>query len=99
MAIVVVTLFGALMQGVAQEADYDPLWEEASTRVFPYAVLTTIAWCFLLVSNFFFVCHLTLMWLRLGRRSSHPTLLVHHEPGSPHGPEGDIDNTGTASAH
>ena len=35
------------------------------------------------------------MWLRLGRRSSHPTLLV--QPDSeigPHGPEGDIDNVG-----
>jgi hypothetical protein len=37
------------------------------------------------------------MWLRLGRRSSHPTLLVsaHHSHGtSPHGEEGDIDNAG-----
>ncbi|MCH7225149.1 cbb3-type cytochrome c oxidase subunit I [Haloferula sp. A504] len=98
-SIVVVTLFGALMQGVAQETTYDSLWYNASSTVYPYAVLNTVAWCFLLISNFFFFIHLTLMWLRLGRRSSHPTLLVHRHSGSPHGPEGDIDNTGTASAH
>ena len=45
--------------------------------------------------------HLTVMWLRLGRRSTHPTLLVSDHHGSPHGEDGDIDNAGsmTASAH
>jgi cytochrome c oxidase cbb3-type subunit 1 len=98
-AIVVVTLFGSLMQGIAQEGTYDSDWYNAASTVYPYAVMNTIAWCFLLVSNGFFFVHLALMWLRLGRRSSHPTLLVHYEPDSPHGPEGDIDNTGRAAAH
>ncbi len=91
--IAVITLFGGLMQGVGQEAMLTG-WEDAADRSQNYAVFNTIAWCFLLVSNFFFFMHLTLMWLRLGRRSSHPTLLVHGHAESPHGPEGDIDNTG-----
>ena len=93
-----VALFGGLMQGVGQE-DWQQPWENASTRLYPYAIFTTIAWGFILVSNVFFFLHLTLMWLRLGRRSSHPTLLgSHHGSSSPHGPEGDIDNAGPGSA-
>jgi cytochrome c oxidase cbb3-type subunit 1 len=58
----------------------------------------------ILFSNVFFFIHLALMWLRLGRRSSHPTLLVasHDSHGTgPHGDEGDIDNAGPghAAAH
>ncbi|BCX49327.1 conserved hypothetical protein [Haloferula helveola] len=97
-AIIVVALFGGLMQGVGQEEYLQP-WENAAGRAFPYAVLVTTAWSFLLLSNVFFFLHLTLMWLRLGRRSSHPTLLVTPHHSSPHGPEGDIDNVGSASAH
>jgi cytochrome c oxidase cbb3-type subunit 1 len=84
------------MQGVGQEQWEQP-WANAATRAHPYAVATTIAWCFILFSNVFFFLHLTLMWLRLGRRSSHPTLL-----GSGHGEhhfdDGLIDTTGPNSA-
>ena len=86
------------MQGVGQE-DFAQPWDNAGRYLFPYAIGTTFAWCFLLFSNFFFFVHLTLMWLRLGRRSSHPTLLIESHHGSPHGPEGDIDNVGPAAAH
>jgi len=98
-AVACVALFGGLMQGAAQE-DYKQPWINAMTTAYPYAVFITIAWFFVLISNFFFFLHLLLMWLRLGRRSVHPTLLTHGHGSSPHGPEGDIDNTGSpAPAH
>lgn len=93
-AVALVALYGGLEQGKSQE-DWMHPWQAAATA-YPYAVATTIAWCFILFSNIFFFIHLTLMWLRLGRRSSHPTLLVseHGHAVSPHGEEGDIDNAG-----
>ena len=97
-AVSVVALFGGLMQGIGQEQWMQP-WINASTRTYPYAIFITVAWAFILVSNVFFFLHLTLMWLRLGRRSSHPTLLGgHHGASLPHGAEEDIDNAGTGSA-
>jgi cytochrome c oxidase cbb3-type subunit 1 len=96
--IALVALFGGLLQGIGQE-DWKQPWENAADYAFPYAMATTVSWCFILFSNFFFFIHLTLMWLRLGRRSSHPTLLVAHHGSSPHGPEGEIDNAGPAHAH
>ncbi len=99
--VVIVALFGGAMQGIGLE-DYKQPFEDAMTRAYPYAVANTLAWCFLLFSNVFFFFHLTLMWLRLGRRSSHPTLLgaAHHDDlhDITHGPEGDIDNGGPGSA-
>jgi cytochrome c oxidase cbb3-type subunit 1 len=99
-SIAVIAIFGGIQQGIGQEA-FDQPWSEAAQRAFPYTVFITIAWCFILFSNFFFFMHLTVMWLRLGRRSTHPTLLVSDHHGSPHGEDGDIDNAGsiTASAH
>ena len=93
-AVALVALYGGLEQGKSQE-DWQHPWQAAATA-YLYAVATTIAWCFILFSNVFFFIHLTLMWLRLGRRSSHPTLLVseHGHGASPHGEEGDIDNAG-----
>jgi cytochrome c oxidase cbb3-type subunit 1 len=99
--VALVALFGGIMQGQAQE-DFKQPWENAMTYAYPYAVAATLSWCFLLFSNVFFFLHLTLMWLRLGRRSSHPTLLGHghHDDlhDATHGPEGDIDNAGPGSA-
>lgn len=97
--VALVALFGGLQQGIGQENWQQP-WQDAATRAYPYAVATTIAWCFILFSNVFFFLHLTLMWLRLGRRSSHPTLLAsgHGHAPSPHGEEGDIDNAGPGHA-
>lgn len=93
--VAVVALFGGLLQGAGQEA-----WQNAwSNYAYPYAVTITVTWSLILFSNVFFFIHLTLMWLRLGRRSSHPTLLVaHHSTSSPHGEEGDIDNAGPGHA-
>jgi cytochrome c oxidase cbb3-type subunit I len=104
--IVAVTLggiFGGYMQGLGQQ-DIGIPWESAAMRAYPYAVSTTLAWCFILFSNVFFFLHLALMWLRLGRRSSHPTLLdaEHHDDSmhdAAHGAEGDVDNAGPAHAH
>jgi len=94
MAVVLFAILGGLEQGIGQEEWLQP-WASAADRAFPYAVGTTLAWCVILFANVFFFIHLTLMWLRLGRRSSHPTLLVaHHGGASPHGEEGDIDNAG-----
>lgn len=92
--VALVALFGGIQQGMGQE-DWAQPWSNAATRAFPYAVATTIAWCFILFSNVFFFIHLTLMWLRLGRRSSHPTLLsTPHHSGSPHGMDGEEDAAG-----
>ena len=93
--VALVAIFGGLQQGIGQEEWQKP-WQGAATRAFPYAVATTIAWCFILFSNIFFFVHLLLMWLRLGRRSTHPTLFDSHHghAGSPHGAEGDVDNAG-----
>lgn len=99
--VALVALFGGLQQGIGEESWQLP-WQAAASRAYPYAVATTITWCFLLFSNIFYFIHLTLMWVGLGRRSSHPTLLLKsHHFGSVHGEEGDIDNAGPghAAAH
>ena len=99
--VALVALFGGLQQGVGQE-DWQQPWHGAAARAYPYAVATTFSWCLILFSNIFFFLHLALMWMRLGRRSSHPTLLVttHGSHGaSPHGEEGDIDNAGPGHIH
>ncbi|MFD2258009.1 cbb3-type cytochrome c oxidase subunit I [Luteolibacter algae] len=96
--VAIVAIFGGIQQGIGQEA-FDQPWTSAALRAYPYAWAITIAWCFILFSNLFFFLHLTVMWLRLGRRSTHPTLLVASHGHSPHGAEGDIDNSGTVSAH
>ncbi len=95
-AVVLMAVFGGLLHGQGQE-NFVSGWDNAVERSFPYFVGTSIAWVFVLLSNFCFCLHLLAMWLRLGRRSSHPTLLDHHHPVSPHGPEGDIDNAGPGS--
>jgi cytochrome c oxidase cbb3-type subunit I len=96
--VAMVALFGGLLQGGGQE-DWQQPWSGAAAYAKPYAVAITFAWCLILFSNLFFFMHLGLMWLRLGRRSTHPTLLVHSHGSSPHGDDGDIDNTGPAHAH
>jgi cytochrome c oxidase cbb3-type subunit 1 len=97
--VAMVALFGGFQQGVGQEEWQQP-WAAAAARAYPYAVAITFAWCLILFSNIFFFMHLALMWLRLGRRSTHPTLLVRrHGSDSPHGDDGDIDNAGPAHAH
>jgi len=96
--VALVALFGGLLEGAAQE-DWQQPWSTAAATSYPYAVTITFAWCLILLSNIFFFLHLMLMWLRLGRRSSHPTLLISsHGSSSPHGEEGDIDNAGPAHA-
>jgi len=94
--VALVAIFGGLQQGFGLED-----WKsEDYTRVYPYAITMTIAWALILFSNVFFFLHLALMWMRLGRRSTHPTLLVSaHDHVSPHGEEGDIDNVGEYVPH
>jgi cytochrome c oxidase cbb3-type subunit 1 len=98
--VAIVAIFGGWMQGLGQE-EFDQPWQAAALRAYNYAWANTIAWCFILFSNLFFFLHLAFMWLGLGRRSTHPTLLISAHGHSPHGEEGDIDNvgSGTASAH
>lgn len=98
--IALIAIFGGIQQGIGQE-EFEQSWSEVARRAVPYAWAITIVWGFILLSNFFFFMHLTFMWLRLGRRSTHPTLLVAGHHGNPHGEDGDIDNAGsiTASAH
>jgi len=92
--VAVVALFGGWQQGLGQE-NWEKPWADAAQRALPYAITITVSWSLILFSNIFFFLHLALMWMRLGRRSSHPTLLTSsHESASPHGEEGDIDNAG-----
>jgi cytochrome c oxidase cbb3-type subunit 1 len=96
--VALITLFGGLQQGIGQE-DWKQPWAAAASRAYPYAVANTVAWILILFSNLFFLLHLALMWIGLGRRSSHPTLLQSAHASSPHGAEGDIDNAGPATTH
>ena len=96
--VALITLFGGLQQGIGQE-DWKQPWAAAASRAYPYAVANTVAWSLILFSNLFFLLHLALMWVGLGRRSSHPTLLQSAHASSPHGAEGDIDNAGPATTH
>lgn len=98
LTVVVCSIMGGLLQGIAQEA-YDQAWADAATRGKAYAIGTTVAWFFILFGSVFFLLHLLLMWARLGRRSQHPTLLkTGHHAESPHGPEGDLDELQAANA-
>lgn len=100
--VALVAMFGGLQQGMGQEDWQQGSWMQgAGKSAFPYAVAITFSWCLILFSNVFFLLHLVLMWLGLGRRSTHPTLFTHHHSSSPHGAEGDIDNAGPghATAH
>lgn len=92
-SIVVFGIFGGFMQGIGQE-DYT----SSADRSYPYMMAMTICWGFVGISNVFFFLHLLLMWLRLGRRSSHPTLLTSHGSASPHGPEGALDDIEPSNA-
>lgn len=91
----------AVMGGISQGNGIEDLSQPFATmagRSSQFAWGVTISWAFVLLSNLFFCLHLLLMWARLGRRSSHPTLLTEDHGSSPHGPEGEIDNLGSASA-
>jgi cytochrome c oxidase cbb3-type subunit 1 len=91
----------AVMGGISQGNGIEDLSQPFGTmagRSSQFAWGVTISWAFVLLSNLFFCLHLLLMWARLGRRSSHPTLLREEHSTSPHGPEGEIDNLGPASA-
>lgn len=96
-SIVICAIIGGLAQGQGIEDLSQPFGTMAE-RASQFGWGVTFAWAFLLLANLFFLLHLLLMWARLGRRSSHPTLLKAHHPDSPHGPEGEIDNYGSASA-
>ncbi len=90
------TALGGFMHGyILEMPTEDP--SAAVGRLFPYAVGLTTGFVFILFAVFMFCSHLMLMWLRLGRRSNHPTLLAGHAShSSPHGPEGDIEKLESA---
>lgn len=75
-------VLGSFMHGYSLET-LNVSDTSATERFLPYAVGITTGWVFVGLSNAVFCFHLLLMWLRLGRRSSHPTLLEHHEPTLP----------------
>lgn len=83
-------ILGGFMHGYALE-QVDEAQSAVQSRLNAYNVGITTGWVFVCFANFFFCCHLLLMWLRLGRRSNHPTLLEHGSSINPHGPEGDLD--------
>lgn len=84
------TFLGGFMHGYALEQVGESI-QASSGRLYPYAIGLTTGFVFLLLAIFMFCCHLLFMWLRLGKRSNHPTLLSSHAPSMPHGPEGDLD--------
>lgn len=96
-SVVICAVVGGVVQGQGIE-DLSQPFATMAERSTSYGWGVTLSWGFLLIANFFFCLHLLLMWVRLGRRSSHPTLLQKHHPESPHGPEGEIDNIGSATA-
>jgi len=68
------TVVAGLQQGGAQE-NIRLSWGEVVSFAVPYTAGMAVAWIFIFVSNLFFFFHLTLMGLRLGKRSLEPTLL------------------------
>jgi cytochrome c oxidase cbb3-type subunit I len=93
--ILVVAIFCGLLGGFMQGLTLDSINETSyaiANKAYSYNWTITIGWCFIAVANISFCFHLLSMWLRLGRRSSHPTLLHSHEPHSPHGPDGEIEH-------
>lgn len=95
--IVICAIVGGVIQGQGME-DLSQPFATMAERSDSYGWGITLAWGFMLIANFFFCVHLLLMWARLGRRSSHPTLFQRHHSENPHGPEGEIDNIGSATA-
>jgi len=96
-SIVICAIVGGVIQGQGIEDLTQPFGTMAE-RASSYGWGVTLGWGLILIANFFFCLHLLLMWARLGRRSSHPTLLQKHHSENPHGPEGEIDNIGSATA-
>jgi len=73
-----ITLFYTLMGGFQHGAvieNIDATQMEVLNRVQAYAVGLTTGLVVIFIASFFFGFHLLLMWLRLGKRSSRPTLL------------------------
>jgi cytochrome c oxidase cbb3-type subunit 1 len=94
--VVTLAVLGGILHGQGQEAfQFD--WRNAVTRAYPYQIATLIAWCIVMLSNVFFFFHLLIMWLGLGRRSSHPTLLSHTHLESPHGIVDDIESSSSGA--
>lgn len=84
-------LLGGFMQGLTLDSTTEGAYAVAN-KAYAYNWTITIGWSFVAIANFVFCIHLLLMWLRLGRRSSHPTLFHTHEPHGVHGAEGDVDS-------
>lgn len=79
-------LIGGILHGDAIETWQNMPWANAIKQMRVYTTAIAAAWFFILFANAFFFIHLALMWLRLGRRSAHPTLLnADHGSTSPHG--------------
>jgi cytochrome c oxidase cbb3-type subunit 1 len=84
-ALIACMLVGGLAQGQSMNAPEN--WNQpfigAVVNSRGYLIGRTVAWVFILWSNFWFFCHLVLMVFGLGRRSPQPTLLTqHHEEDS-----------------
>lgn len=90
-AIILLSILGGFQQGAAQEG-WDQPWMTAATSTYAYQLGNTMALLFLLFSSLAFSVHLLIMWAGLGRKSSHPTLLVEKHGGNPHGLEGKLAN-------
>ncbi len=75
LTVAVISLVGGYLQGMDQE-NWQLPWITAAQTGAAYAVAMTFAWCMILISNIFYFVHLTLMWMRLGRRGANPTLLT-----------------------
>lgn len=78
-AMVVCMLVGGLFQGTSVNSPDN--WNQPMVgsviNARGYLVGRSLAWVFILWSNFWFFVHLVFMVLGLGRRSTTPTLLVH----------------------
>ena len=75
-ALVLLHYMGGVWQSLAYSDHTAPL-ENAVAAGRPYAIGTSVAWGFVIVSNLSFLYHLSLMVFRLGKRGDEPTLLGH----------------------
>ena len=75
-ALVLMHVAGGMWQASAY-GQFDSPLENAVAAGRPYAIGSSVAWVFIIVSNVMFLYHLSLMVFRLGRRSESPTMLGH----------------------
>jgi cytochrome c oxidase cbb3-type subunit 1 len=80
-ALVVLHFIGGVWQSQSY-AQFDVPLENAVSAGRPYAIGSSVAWVFIILSNVMFLYHLSLMVFRLGRKGDQPAMIGHaHNAG------------------